>query len=111
MNWVRILAYVTGTVDQKRWREQYLAAETILKAQLKGRLRFLTPTSYVRRNRSSTGPQGSRRSGHRGPADTILPGTGSSSPANSMAEAVEARQASDQASGRAADRTHGQGEP
>jgi putative transposase len=42
MNWARILAYVTGTVDQElRLRNEYLAAENrILKAQLKGRLRL-----------------------------------------------------------------------
>jgi hypothetical protein len=40
MEWARILAYVTGTVDQEllAWNE-YLAAENrILQAQLKGRL-------------------------------------------------------------------------
>src|SRR5204862_6206680 len=42
MNWARILAYVTGTVDQELLaRNEYLAAETrILKAQLKGRLKL-----------------------------------------------------------------------
>jgi putative transposase len=42
MNWARILAYVTGTVDQDLLdRNEYLAAENrILKAQLKGRLRL-----------------------------------------------------------------------
>src|SRR6266852_181216 len=42
MNWARILAYVTGTVDQELLlRNEYLAAEKrILKAQLKGRLRL-----------------------------------------------------------------------
>ena len=42
MDWARILAYVTGTVDQELLRRnEYLAAENrILKAQLKGRLRF-----------------------------------------------------------------------
>ena len=40
MEWARILAYVTGTVDQELLlRNEYLAAENrILKAQLKGRL-------------------------------------------------------------------------
>ena len=40
MDWARILAYVTGTVDQELLaRNEYLAAENrILKAQLKGRL-------------------------------------------------------------------------
>ena len=42
MDWVRILAYVTGTVDQELLaRNEYLAAENrILKAQLKGRLKL-----------------------------------------------------------------------
>ena len=40
MDWARILAFVTGTVDQELLaRNEYLAAETrILKAQLNGRL-------------------------------------------------------------------------
>ena len=40
MDWVRMLAYVTGTVDQELLaRNEYLAAENrILKAQLRGRL-------------------------------------------------------------------------
>src|SRR5712671_5365064 len=40
MDWVRILAYVAGTVDQELLaRNEYLAAENrILKAQLNGRL-------------------------------------------------------------------------
>ena len=39
MDWARILAYVTGTVDQELLaRNEYLAAENrIMKAQLKGR--------------------------------------------------------------------------
>jgi putative transposase len=42
MNWARILAYVTGTVDQELLlRNEDLAAENrILKAKLKGRVRF-----------------------------------------------------------------------
>ncbi len=42
MDWARILAYVTGTVDQELLaRNEYLAAENrILKAQLTGRLRL-----------------------------------------------------------------------
>jgi hypothetical protein len=42
MDWARILAYVTGTVDQELLgRNDYLAAENrILKAQLKGRLKL-----------------------------------------------------------------------
>ena len=42
MDWARILAYVTGTVDQELLaRNEYLAAENrILRAQLKGRLKL-----------------------------------------------------------------------
>ena len=42
MDWARILAYVTGTVDQELLlRNEYLAAENrILKAQIKTRLRL-----------------------------------------------------------------------
>ena len=42
MEWARILAYITGTVDQELiLRQEYLAAENrILKAQLQGRLRL-----------------------------------------------------------------------
>ena len=42
MDWARILAYITGTVDQELLaRSEYLAAENrILKAQLKGRLKL-----------------------------------------------------------------------
>jgi putative transposase len=42
MNWARILAFVTGTVDQELLtRIEYLAAENrILKAQFKGRLKL-----------------------------------------------------------------------
>jgi hypothetical protein len=42
MDWARILAYVTGTVDQELLaRNEYLAAENrILKVQLNGRLKL-----------------------------------------------------------------------
>ena len=42
MDWVRILAYITGTVDQELLlRNEYLAAENrILKAQINTRLRL-----------------------------------------------------------------------
>jgi hypothetical protein len=42
MEWARILAFITGTVDQELLlRNEYLVAENrILKAQLKGRLRL-----------------------------------------------------------------------
>ena len=40
MDWTRMLAYITGTVDQELLlRNEYLAAENrILRAQIKGRL-------------------------------------------------------------------------
>src|SRR5215831_3380383 len=40
MIWARMLAYITGTVDQElRLRNEYLAAENpVLRAQIKGRL-------------------------------------------------------------------------
>jgi putative transposase len=42
MDWSRILAYVTGTVDQELLAQnEYLAAENrTLKAQMKGRLKL-----------------------------------------------------------------------
>ena len=42
MDWARILAYITGTVDQELLlRNEYLVAENrILKAQINGRLRL-----------------------------------------------------------------------
>ena len=42
MIWARMLAYITGTVDQELLlRNEYLAAENrILRAQIKGRLRL-----------------------------------------------------------------------
>jgi hypothetical protein len=40
MDWMRVLAYITGTVDQELLlRNEYLATENrILRAQLRGRL-------------------------------------------------------------------------
>ena len=45
MDWARILAYVTGTVNQELLaRNEYLAAENrIMKVQLKGRLNHAYP--------------------------------------------------------------------
>jgi len=70
MNWARILAFVTGMVDQELLvRNEYLAAENrILKAQLKGRLELSERrASHARRDRSSIGPKGSWRGGQCGP--------------------------------------------
>ena len=55
MEWARILAYITGTVDQELLlRNEYLAAENrIVKAQLKGRLR-LSDAERVFQHRTGT---------------------------------------------------------
>ena len=63
MELARVLAYVTGTVDQEVLaRNEYLAAENrILKAQLKGRLKLSdAERAALGRDRSSPRPQGSR---------------------------------------------------
>jgi putative transposase len=96
MDWARILAYVTGTVDQELLaRNEYLAAENrILKAQLNGRLKLSDA------ERGTLGEIG-HRLGRKVLADvatiaqpdTILGWyrTASLSPASSMARRVEAQ--------------------
>lgn len=71
MEWARILAYITGTVDQELLlRNEYLVAENrILKSQLKGRLKL----SDVERTKLGEighrlGTKGPRRSGGYRPA-------------------------------------------
>jgi putative transposase len=84
MDWARILAYVTGTVDQELLaRNEYLAAENrILKAQLKGRLKLSEA------ERGALGEIG-HRLGRKVLAEVA---SASLSPANSMARRpVEAR--------------------
>jgi hypothetical protein len=88
MDLARILAYVTGTVDQELLaRNEYLAAENrILKAQLKGRLKLSDA------ERATLGEIG-HRVGRKVLAEVAAiagrtlswPGTASWSPANSMA--------------------------
>src|SRR5947208_9206400 len=88
MDWARILAYVTGTVDQELLaRIEYLAAENrILKAQLKGRLKLSDPERV-------TLAEIGHRLGRKVLAQVRLwpdrklswPGTASWLPANSMA--------------------------
>ena len=66
MEWARILAYITGTVDQELLlRNEYLAAENqILRGPVEGAAEALgRRASEARRDWSSTGPQGSRRGG------------------------------------------------
>src|SRR5438552_2533008 len=88
MDWARILAYVTGTVDQELLaRNEYLAAENrILKAQLKGRLRL---SDAERATLGEIVIAWAARSSARSqlwPGRTpSWPGTASWSPANSMA--------------------------
>ena len=88
MDWARVLAYVTGTVDQELLAQnEYLAAENrILKAQLKGRLKLSDA------ERAALGEIG-HRLGRKALAESQLwrgrilswPGTASLSPASSMA--------------------------
>jgi hypothetical protein len=64
MDWARVLAYVTGTVDQELLaRNEYLAAENrILKAAAERTAQALgRRASHARRDWSSPGPQGPRR--------------------------------------------------
>ena len=61
MDWARILAYVTGTVDQGLLaRNEYLAAENrILKAQLNGRPKLSDAERGA--NSARTGPRSNPR--------------------------------------------------
>ena len=71
MDLARILAYVTGTVDQELLaRNEYLAAENrILKAQLKGQLKLSdAERATLGEIGYRVGPQGSRRGSSRRPA-------------------------------------------
>ena len=70
MNWVRILAYVTGMVDQELLaRNEYLAAENrILKAQLKGRLKLSDAERATLAEIGHRLGRSSRRGGQCGPA-------------------------------------------
>ena len=89
MDWARILAFVTGMVDQELLaRIEYLAAENrILKAQLKGRLKLSDA------ERATLGEIGHRpwaarfsaRSQLWPPGTLSRPGTARWLPANSMA--------------------------
>jgi hypothetical protein len=116
MDWTRILAFVTGQVDQELLaRNDYLAAENrILKAQLKG------PLKLTDAERATLGEIGHRL------GRKVLAEVGQCSPAGHHLGLVpqagggqirwlegpsQPWPASDQASGRAADRSHGQGEP
>src|SRR5450756_1343626 len=71
MEWARILAYITGTVDHELLlRNEYLAAETwILRGPIEGAAEVLgRRASEARRDWPSTGSQGTRRGGDCRPA-------------------------------------------
>ena len=70
MDWARILAYVTGTVDQELLaRNEYLVAENrIMKAQLKGRLKLSDAEREALGEIGHPGLQGSRRRRDHSPA-------------------------------------------
>ena len=80
MEFARMLAYVTGTVDQELLaRNEYLATENrILKAQLRGRLKL---SDTERKALSEIG----HRLGRKALADVASVAIASLSPANSMA--------------------------
>jgi hypothetical protein len=88
MNWARILAYATGTVDQELLaRNEYLATENrILKAQLTGRLKL---SDADRKTLGEIGHRLGRKALADGATiarpDTIL-GIASLSPASSMVQ-------------------------
>ena len=71
MEWARILAFITGTVDQELLlRNEYLAAENrILRGQLNGRLK-LSDAERAKLGEIGhlAGPQGPWRGGNRRPA-------------------------------------------
>ena len=112
MDWARILAYVTGLVDQELLaRTEYLAAENrILKAQLRGRLKLSDA------ERATLGEIG-HRLGRKVLAevatvarpDTIL-GWYRKLVARKF-DGSKARRGPGQARGRTAHRSHGRGEP
>ena len=115
MDWARILAYVTGVVDQELLaRIEYLAAENrILKSRSKGRLQLSDA------ERATLGELG-HRLGRKALAevatvarpDTILAWYRRqvASQIRWLAGPSRSWPASDQPKGRAADRPHGQGE-
>ncbi len=86
MIWARMLAYITGTVDQELLlRNEYLTAENrILRAQIKGRL-LLSDAEQLRWLRSPTGSDGKPWKNWRLSRNRIRcwPGTESSSPTSS----------------------------
>jgi hypothetical protein len=116
MDWARILAYVTGTVDQELLaRNEYLAAENrILKAKLNGRPKLSDA------ERATLGEIGHRlgRKALSEVATVARPDTYPGLVPQACRPQVRwlespsrPRQTADQARGRGADRSHGRGEP
>jgi hypothetical protein len=70
VEWARILAFITGTVDQELLlRNEYLAAENrILRSQLKGRLRLSDAERAKLGEIGHRLPQDTGRRGECGPA-------------------------------------------
>ena len=94
MEWVRILAYITGSVDEELLlRNEYLATENrILRAQIKGRLLL---SDAEKKKHSPKLPIGSvikrSRTSRTQPSQTRLSaGIGSSSPVSSMVQRHDA---------------------
>ena len=73
--WARLLAYVTGTVNQELLlQNEYLAAENrILRAKLPSTLRLSNRARHPRRDRQAPGTQSTPRGGlRRAQPDAIL---------------------------------------
>ena len=116
MDWARVLAYVTGTVDQELLaRNEYLAAENrILKAQLKGRLKLSDAERATlgeighRLGRKALAER--RNCGEAGYYPGLVP-QACRQQVRWLESPSRPRQTADQARGRAAHRSHGRGEP
>ena len=75
MNCKRLLAYVTGSVDEELLaRNEYLVTENrILRGQIKGRIRLTDPETYqLGVGGQTTGPQSAGRGGQIVRPETIL---------------------------------------
>ena len=111
MDWARILAFVTGTVDQELLaRNEYLAAENrILKAQLQGRLKLSDAERALLGeigHRLDRGGNGGEAGHHPG----LVPQAGRPQ-VRWLTSPSWSRSAAGRARGRATDRSYGRGEP
>jgi putative transposase len=90
MIWARMLAYITGTVDQELLlRNEYLAVENrILRAQIKGRLLLSdAEKATLAEIAHRLGRKALKEVAAAAKPDRFWPGTASSSPTNSTVEA------------------------